>query len=122
MVRLSQSAFLIRCQLIFFSLLDRLFVAFQRPSGKTLASPTKLTQDAPDVVLVVSHPGSVLDEFPHPIRGPSPFCYSKASGPRLSALDPAQLRRLSFAGRPVRPPCARRALQIVQAPASSKHR
>jgi len=63
-------------------------------AGRSLAGPIELAQDAPDVVLVVTHPGPILDELTHPVRGPQPG--GKAESFRAAferALDLVQLRR-----------------------------
>lgn len=94
MVRLSQRAFFNPRPRDFLPLPDRLLVALQRPPARTLAGPVELAQDAPDVVLVVSHPGPVLDEIAHPARGPQPGGKSERLGPTLEcALQVAQLGR-----------------------------
>jgi hypothetical protein len=93
MVRFSQNAFFYPWPVDLLPVLDRLFVAFQCPPGKMPASPTRLTQDVPDVVLVVSHPGSVLGEFLHPTRGPQPALVFEAA--LEPALDPCATAQAS---------------------------
>src|SRR5271167_3365032 len=60
----------IRGHATFFQCPDHLLITFQRPPDRTLASPAELAQDAPGAVLVVAHPGTVLDEAAHPTGGP----------------------------------------------------
>ena len=93
-VRRSQKAFFNPRPRDLLPLADRLLVAFQRPPARTLAGPVELAQKAPDMVLVVSHPGPVLDEVAHPTRGPQPAGKSERLGPALErALEVAQLGR-----------------------------
>jgi len=100
-VRRSQRAFLIPRPRDLLPLPDRLLVAFQRFSGGTLAAPVKLAQNAPDVVLVVAHPGPVLDEIAHPTRGPQPAGKAKRLGPALErAFELAQLGRAELGWSP----------------------
>jgi hypothetical protein len=51
---------------------DSCLVTLQRLAGRSLARPVELAQDAPDVVLVVSHAGAGGDELAHSARGPQP--------------------------------------------------
>jgi hypothetical protein len=69
-VRLSRRAFFNLRPTVFLPVADSFLVAFHRPTSGPLARPIKLAQDAPDVVLVVSHSALVLDEVAHPPRGP----------------------------------------------------
>ena len=94
MVRRSQSAFFNLRPAVLLPLPDCLLVALERFSSGTLAGPVKLAQDAPDVVLVVSHPGPVLDEIAHPTGGPQSAGKSERLGSALEcALEVAQLGR-----------------------------
>jgi hypothetical protein len=73
---------------------DALLVVLERFAGRSLAAPTQLAQDAPDVVLVVSHPGALGDQIAHPGRGPQPADISAHLGAALErALEVAQLDR-----------------------------
>src|SRR5208283_3032314 len=111
-VRRSQSAFFNSRPLHLLPLPNRLLVAFQRPSGRTLAAPTQFAQDAPDVVLVEAHPGPLLDEIPHAARGPQPSGISDRLGPPFErALEIAQLGRAELGW----PPSASRLAQAAHA-------
>ena len=56
------------------------------------------------MVLVVSHPGPVLDEIPYPTRGPQSAGISQRLGPALErALEVGKWPGSNFAGRPLRP-------------------
>ena len=71
---------------------DPLLVALERFPGRTLAAPAKLAQNAPDVVLVVAHPGAVRDEITHPACGPQAAAIAARLGPALErALEVTQL-------------------------------
>jgi hypothetical protein len=71
-VRCSQRAFFDPRPRDSLPLPDRLLVAFELLAGGTLTAPVELAQNAPDVVLVVAHPGPVLDDRAHAARGPQP--------------------------------------------------
>jgi len=86
---------------VLFPMPDCLLVALERLFDWTLAAPTQPAQDAPDVVLMVSHPGPVLDEVRQPARGPKPAGESERLG--LSARSRSGgWAGPSFAGRSVR--------------------
>ena len=68
------------------------------------------------MVLVVSHPGAVLDEIPYPARGPQSAGISERLGPTLERGSRSRnWAGLSFAGRPVVRPCAIPAARLLQA-------
>lgn len=94
MVRRSQNAFFNSRPRHLLPVPDRLLITFQRPPDRTLASPAKFAQDAPDVVLVVAHPAKLLDEAAYPTGGPQSADKAARLGPALErALKRTQLRR-----------------------------
>ena len=73
------------------------------------------------MVLVVSHPGPVLDEIAHPTGGPQSAGKSERLGSALSARSRSRnWAGMSFAGRPVRP--ALRRPRTPDAPSSRAQR
>jgi hypothetical protein len=50
--------------------LDGLFVTLQRATGRALATPAQLSQQAPDVRRMVAHPAPLLDQAGDPRRRP----------------------------------------------------
>jgi hypothetical protein len=71
--------------------------ALERFPGRTLAAPAELAQNAPDVVLVIAHPGAVRDEITHPSCGPQDASIAARLGPALErVLEVAQLRRVEL--------------------------
>jgi hypothetical protein len=50
--------------------LDGFFVALQRATGRALATPAQLSQQAPDVRRMVAHPAQLLDQSGDPRRRP----------------------------------------------------
>jgi hypothetical protein len=76
---------------------DPLLVALERFPGRTLAAAVELAQNAPDVVLVIAHPGAVRDEITHPSCGPQAAGIAARLGPALErALEVTQLRRVEL--------------------------
>jgi hypothetical protein len=97
MVRRSARAFFNLRPPVLLPVPDRRFVAFQRSPDRTLATPVKFAQNPPDVGLVVSHSGALLDELAHSSGGPQPAGETKRFRPALErAFEVAQLGGTEF--------------------------
>src|SRR5713101_5231692 len=70
MVWLARRAFFKLGPAVLLPALDGLFVALQRATGRALATPAQLSQQAPDVRRMVAHPALLLDQSGDPRRRP----------------------------------------------------
>src|SRR6516225_10631910 len=62
------------------------FVALQRPSRRTLATPPQLAQNPPRLHGMVFHPTFLLDQMGHAPRGPQAGLVAQRLGPSLQPL------------------------------------
>jgi len=67
-------------------------ISFQSSSGRTLATPAELPQQAPHVSRVIVNPALLFDQIRHTRRGPESCVIAECFRSQLqSALDPLQI-------------------------------